>query len=425
VFVLKQTLARLRPSELVRSGEYGFAAPFSGEPFTSLPSSHCFTAFAMAAVLSRLQPELRAVFFGAAMLVVAAVVAVSFHRLVVRVLRRLGGDRHAFLGMLVARAVGPTRLALVVFASSVTLQLAPFEPYTAAVIARVLTALFVVLLGWVALTALDVAAMLHLRRFRIDVEDNLLARKHVTQTRILRRGAALLIIIVTLAAALMTFEPVRQYGVSLLAAGGAAGIIVGLAAQPILSNLFAGLQLAVTQPIRIDDAVIVEGEWGTVEEISATYVVVKIWDWRRLVVPLRYFIEQPFQNWTRETASLIGVVMLYVDYRAPVDKIRAKLEEIAAANPRWDGEVVNLQVVDATETTMQLRALVSARNAPTAWDLRCDVREALIAFLQSEHPEALPLRRAAVEAPSGFLQPSADAAETANRAVGPVERPVS
>jgi small-conductance mechanosensitive channel len=187
---------------------------------------------------------------------------------------------------------------------------------------------------------------------------------------------------------------VRQYGVSLFASAGIAGIVAGLAARPVLSNLFAGVQLAMTQPIRIDDAVIVENEWGWIEEITATYVVVRLWDWRRLVVPLTYFIEKPFQNWTREGSALIGSVYLYLDYAAPIAAIRAKLKDIAEHSALWDGKVVNLQVSDAKEHTIEVRALVSARSAPAAWDLRCEVREKLIGFLQAEHPEALPRTRA-------------------------------
>jgi small-conductance mechanosensitive channel len=187
---------------------------------------------------------------------------------------------------------------------------------------------------------------------------------------------------------------VKQYGVSLIASAGAAGIVVGLALRPLLTNLFAGIQLAVTQPIRIGDAVIVENEWGWVEEITGTYVVIKLWDWRRMVVPLSYFLEKPFQNWTRQSTDLIGTVLLWVDYTVPVAPIRLKLEEIAKASRLWDGQVVNLQVVDSNERAVQLRALVSARTSPQAWDLRCEVREKLILFLQEEFPGALPKQRA-------------------------------
>jgi small-conductance mechanosensitive channel len=175
-----------------------------------------------------------------------------------------------------------------------------------------------------------------------------------------------------------------------LASAGAAGLIVGFALQPLLKNIMAGIQLAVTQPIRIDDALLVEGEWGNVEEITATYVVVRIWDWRRLILPLSYFIEKPFQNWTREGSALIGTVMLYADYAAPVSLLRNKLEEIVKATPLWDGRVVNLQVTDFRERTMEIRMLVSASNAGKAFDLRCLVREKMIEFLQQEHPQGLP-----------------------------------
>ena len=249
-----------------------------------------------------------------------------------------------------------------------------------------------------------------MRRFRVDASDNLLARKHLTQVRILRQALAVLVIIVTAAFALMTIPNVRQFGVSLLAAGGAAGIIVGLALQPVLSNLLAGVQIALTQPIRIDDAVIVEGEWGNVEEITSTYVVVRIWDLRRLVVPLKYFLEKPFQNWTRESADLLGAVMLYVDYSVPVDAIRAKLKEILAASPHWDGKVSGVQVTDARERTMEVRILASAAGSGAAFDLRCDIREKMIAWLNAEHPYALPRERfevAGLDAttrPNGHLQ---------------------
>ena len=191
----------------------------------------------------------------------------------------------------------------------------------------------------------------------------------------------------------MTFDAVRQYGVTLFASAGVAGIVAGLAARPLLSNFLAGVQIAMAQPIRIDNSVIVENEWGNIEEITFSYVVVRLWDWRRMIVPLSYFIEKPFQNWTRTGGELIGTVFLYVDHTAPVDAIRKKLTEIASQSKLWNGQVVNLQVSDCKETTIELRALISANNASAAWDLRCEVREKLIEFLQREHPYALPRRR--------------------------------
>jgi small-conductance mechanosensitive channel len=282
-------------------------------------------------------------------------------------------------------------------ALSMAATAAPLPPGWTEATRHILLIGFIVTLGWMTLTALDVGSALYLRGYKVDVEDNLLARKHQTQVRILRRAIATLVVMVTIGLALMTISGVRQWGVSLLAAGGAAGIIVGLALQPLLSNLIAGIQIATTQPIRIDDAVVVEGEWGNVEEISATYVVIRIWDQRRLILPLTYFIQTPFQNWTRESASLIGSVFFYVDYQTPVEAMRRKLTEIAKSTPLWDGRVVNLAVTDLKERTMEIRCLVSSRNGGQTFDLRCLVREQMINFLKTEHPQSLPRDRLELE----------------------------
>lgn len=291
---------------------------------------------------------------------------------------------------LVARTEGPTRLAFLIMGVSLAASIAPLPPGWGAVIRQILSVSFIALLGWMAITAFHVWMVVHLRRFKLDAEDNLLARKHVTQSRMLQRVINVMIVVVTASVALMTFDSVRQYGVSLLASAGAAGLIVGLALQPVLKNLIAGIQLAITQPIRIDDALIVENEWGNVEEITSTYVVVRLWDWRRMILPLSYFIEKPFQNWTRENANLIGTVMLYLDHTAPVAAIRAKVEEILKASPLWDKRVVAVQVTDFKQATMEVRILASAGSAPRAFDLRCEIREKIIAFLQEQYPHALP-----------------------------------
>ena len=329
-------------------------------------------------------------------LALAGAVAYSLHRSVRKLLHALLAMRYPYVFSIVTQMRGVTRLALFILAMAIAIPVAPLEPGTAEWLARLLLIGVIGLIGWAAIAALEIAADLYLRQFRLDVEDNLLARKHVTQVRVLKRAADVLVVIVTIGAALMTFEPVRQYGVSLFASAGVAGIVAGLAARPVLSNLFAGVQLAMTQPIRIDDAVIVENEWGTIEEITSTYVVVRLWDWRHMIVPLSYFIEKPFQNWTRVGSALIGSALLYVDYRAPVGVIRDKLAEIAKSSKNWDGNVVNLQVTDARESTIELRCLMSARSAGQAFDLRCEVREQLIDFLQKHHPEALPRQRSEV-----------------------------
>jgi small-conductance mechanosensitive channel len=325
----------------------------------------------------------------AALLAAAFVVAWALHRAVMAVARWALARRSEFWRNLLARVRRPVRLALILVMVGRAAEIAPMNEASKAFIQQGTLVAFIVLMGWSVFIALDVASALYMKRFRTDVEDNLLARKHVTQLRILRRAVGILIVLITAGLALMTIGSVREWGVSLLAAGGAASIIVGLSLQPLLTNLIAGVQIAMTQPFRIDDAVIVENEWGWIEEINATYVVIRLWDWRRLVVPLTYFISTPFQNWTRENASLIGTAMFYVAHNAPVDEMRAKLEEICKASKLWDGRVVNLAVTDISAKAMQVRCLASARNAPITFDLRCEIREKMMAWLRDQHPEAL------------------------------------
>jgi small-conductance mechanosensitive channel len=326
----------------------------------------------------------------------APFLAHALHRVLFRLVTNWVAQMDLLWRALVARTEGPTRLAFLIAGLSLAASIAPLPPGWAPIIRNILSVGFIALLGWIALTAFHVWMVVHLRRFKLDAADNLLARKHVTQTRMLQRVMNVLIIVITASIALMTFDSVRQYGVSLLASAGAAGLIVGLALQPVLKNLIAGIQLAITQPIRIDDALIVENEWGNVEEITSTYVVVRLWDWRRLILPLSYFIEKPFQNWTRDNADLIGTVMLYLDHTAPVEAIRAKTQEILSASPLWDKRVLAVQVTDFKQTTMEVRILASAGSAPRAFDLRCEIREKVITFLQQEHPHALPRFRTEV-----------------------------
>ncbi|WP_455873749.1 mechanosensitive ion channel family protein [Rhizobium yanglingense] len=329
----------------------------------------------------------------------AIVVAFSlfFHRVAFRLLTRLVASHDLFWRSLVSRLEGMARLAILAAALGFAATISPLTEYQASTLRHVLLIAFIILVAWMAKTAKHIWMTVYLRRFKLDAEDNLFARKHVTQSRIIERIADMIIVVVTIAACMMTFDAVKQYGVSLLASAGVAGIVVGLALQPVLKNLFAGIQLAITQPIRIDDALLVEGEWGNVEEITSTYVVVKIWDWRRLVLPLSYFIENPFQNWTRESASLIGTVMIYLDYSVPVSAIRAKAEEILAGSKLWDRRVANVAVTDFRESVMEIRILASASNSGRTFDLRCEIREKLIDFIQREYPQALPQLRAMLE----------------------------
>jgi small-conductance mechanosensitive channel len=316
-------------------------------------------------------------------MVVPTLIVLAVYRWFTRRLIRLAGRYSPFLQRLLARGQGPASLILVIFVSGAALAGARFPWDVTAAIGRALLVAFVLAVGWAAAIALDIGVEIYLRRFRTDSEDNLLARKHVTQMRILQRVAKTLLAIITAAAALMTFDSVRQYGVSLFASAGAAGLILGLAARPVLSNLLAGIQIAMTQPIRVEDQVVVEGETGWIETITSTYVVVRLWDLRRMVVPLSYFIEKSFQNWTYEGAAQIGSVLLRVGYTVSVDRLRQKFDEIVRQSPLWDRKVARLEVTDVAIDAVELRALVSARNPSQTWDLRCEVREKLVAFLQA------------------------------------------
>jgi small-conductance mechanosensitive channel len=250
-----------------------------------------------------------------------------------------------------------------------------------------------------------------------DLADNLRARRILTQAKVLSRSLIFLIVLVGTSLALMSFPTVRHLGTSLLASAGVAGLVLGLAAKSVLGNLLAGLQLALTQPIRYDDVLIVQGQWGRVEEITSTYVVVHLWDERRLVVPLQWFIENPFENWTRTTSRLLGSVFWWVDYGMPVDPLRVELQRLCKLAPEWDGQVCVLQVSDTSEKTMQLRGLASSIDSSRSWDLRCKLREGLIAFMQKEYPQYLPQVRASMI--DGGAVPVAETAVAGSEAVSP------
>jgi small-conductance mechanosensitive channel len=309
-------------------------------------------------------------------------------------LGRVSTRWHPLAKSLFKRTKGVAHFAFFMLAVAIAVPLAPLTPRATDLAQKILTAGFITLLGWVAIVASHIAAERYVARFQSTAPDSLLARKAITQVRILSRTGDALIIVLTVGFALMSFESVRQYGVSLFASAGVVGIIVGIAAQPTLGNLFAGVQLALTQPIRIGDSVVVEGEFGEIEEINSTYIVVKLWDWRRLVVPLTYFLQKPVENWSRTSSSIIGSLFLYVDYSVPVETLRAKMKEIAKTCPHWDGKVADLQVSAAKETSMELRVTVSATTAQRAWDLKSEMREKLIAFLLAAYPNALPRRNA-------------------------------
>jgi len=228
-------------------------------------------------------------------------------------------------------------------------------------------------------------------------QDNLKERKIRTQLQFIRKFIVMSIVLITIAIVLLSFENMRKIGAGLLTGVGVGGIIIGFAAQKSLGNLLAGFQIAFTQPIRIDDVLIVEGEWGKVEEITLTYVVLNIWDQRRLILPINYFIEKPFQNWTRTSSELIGTVFLYADYSLPIEPLRQELTRLLNLNKLWDGRVNVIHVTDIKSDTVEIRALVSATNSGNAFDLRCYIREKLIYFIQQNYPRSLPKTRALIE----------------------------
>ncbi|MFP4091160.1 MAG: mechanosensitive ion channel family protein [Cyclobacteriaceae bacterium] len=247
--------------------------------------------------------------------------------------------------------------------------------------------------GWVLLKLVNVVEDVAYEHYSVQRKDTFKSRRIRTQLHFIRRFLKVTVVFLVVSAILLSFREVRNLGATLLTSAGVAGIIIGIAAQKTLANFIAGLQIAISQPIKIDDSVIVEGEWGWVEEITLTYVVVKVWDQRRVVLPIHYFIDKPFQNWTRTSSELLGPVMLYLDYSMPVDELRDELDRILQDEKLWDKKVKVVQVTDTTEKSMVVRVLVSAKDAPTAWDLRCLVREKLINFVRSQHPEALPKSR--------------------------------
>lgn len=268
------------------------------------------------------------------------------------------------------------------------------EPYHLGLI-KTLGVLWFLSLGWLMIAGVFVVEDLLLSRYDTSQADNLRARRVRTQMILLRRLAIGFIIVIDIGLVLSVFRDSRiwQYGAGLLASAGLASLVLATAAKSTASNVFAGIQIAISEPIRIDDVVIVEGEWGRVEEINTAYVVVAIWDKRRLIVPLSYFIEKPFQNWTRTGSDLLGTSFLYTDYSVPVEELRQELQRVVEICPLWDKLVCNLQVTNLSEHTMELRCLVSAGNASNLFDLRCVVREQMIAYIRDHYPDAFPRTR--------------------------------
>jgi small-conductance mechanosensitive channel len=340
------------------------------------------------------------------------VVAHIVHKILFSAGQRLASRTGSVIdNSLVQHGRKPAKLILPLLALFLALPATSLPLELMSIIRHIIALGMIAAVAWLLIILIDVFEDVVADKYKIGVSDDLRARKIQTQIHVLRRTTVVVTCIVAFSIMLMTFPSIRQFGVSLFASAGIAGIIIGMAARPTLSSLLAGLQIALTEPIRLNDVVIVEGEWGWIEEISTTYVVVRIWDLRRLVVPLSYFIEHPFQNWTRVTADLLGTVFLYTDYTIPVEEIRQELHRILQTTDLWDGKVWGVQVTDASPQTMELRALMSASDSSKAWDLRCLVREKLISFLQDKYPQSLPrmrveMRRKGDESEAPFLGPA-------------------
>lgn len=281
---------------------------------------------------------------------------------------------------------------------SLVLPLIPLSPKPFEVLRRFVEISLTISFAWLLIKGVYVVEDQVKRKFQVDKSDNLKERRLFTQLQFIKRMAMVFIIFFAISLILMSFATVRKIGTGLLTSAGIAGAIIGFAAQRSLANFLAGLQIAFSQPIRIDDVLVVENEWGRVEEITLTYVVVRIWDQRRLILPLNYFIEKPFQNWSRTTTELLGTVFLYLDYTVPIDALRDELNRILPESPLWDGRVGILQVTESKERTLELRILVSATNSSNAFDLRCFVREKMVDFVQRNYPHSLPQTRTALPA---------------------------
>ena len=333
---------------------------------------------------------------GVAWVFIAVVVGIAIHRVVYWAFARWADRHHSTFAAAVVRRT--RRPAAYIFPLVAILAAAPQldlpDTWTRPAI-HVTGLLTIAAVAWTIIATIRLFGDIVVARHRIDVEDNLAARQLGTRVDILTRVVVIVVIIIALGAMLMTFPAIRTLGTTLLASAGVIGLVAGIAARPLFENLIAGVQLALTQPIRIDDVVIVEKQFGRIEEIHSTYVVVRIWDLRRMVLPLTYFITTPFENWTRHTANLVGDVYLFADYTVDVGALRAQLPRILEGTPLWDGQLQNVQVTEATDHAVQIRALVSARDSATLWDLRCYTREKLIEFLRDTQPAALPRLRLA------------------------------
>ena len=325
----------------------------------------------------------------------SVVLALIVHKILFASLRRLANRAGKVINSsLVRHGEGPTRWIFPLLAIMLALPALPVRSEWVDALRRIVALGVIASIAWSVILLVNVLGDTIYARYSVDISDNLTARRIRTQLSVLQRTLNVVVIVVAAGFMLMTFPSIRQVGTSLLASAGLAGLVVGVAMRPTLGSVIAGLQIALTEPIRIEDVVIVEGECGWIEEILTTYVVVRTWDLRRLIVPLSYFIEHPFQNWTRRTSDLLAYVYIYCDYTVPVEELRKEFRRVVESSPLWDRKVCVLQVTDTSEHAMQIRALSSAADSSRAWDLRCFIRENLIRFLQQQYPDSLPKTRA-------------------------------
>jgi small-conductance mechanosensitive channel len=308
---------------------------------------------------------------------------------------RLWAERtRSLLGKILVPIVGHSlRLAVPLLGIILLLPLLKLPENWTWVTQKGIGILFIVALSFLIVHGINAMQAALLSQQRLDLPDNLSARRIYTQVSVIRKIIITAVIIIATGSVLMLFDPVRQFGTSILASAGIAGIVIGFAAQRTLGNVLAGIQIALTQPLLIDDIVVVEGEFGQIEEITLTYVTVRTWDLRRMILPITYFVEKPFQNWSRVSTDLLGPIVLYLDYQAPIGELRKELKRLVENNPKWDRKVCGLQVTDTKQTTIEVRALVSSTDPGKVFDLRCEVREGLIEYLCRNHPESLPRQR--------------------------------
>lgn len=331
----------------------------------------------------------------------AVLLGIIIHSIIYSVLRSLGRYRGSKVyPSLITHTKGAARWFIIFFTVNLSLPLLfaqkPWLESCQGFVRSIIDPLIIASLSWLLIKLINVLEDMIYLQYHIDKGD-MTARRINTQFQLLKRILIIVIVVFAVGTILMTFDRIRQLGTAILASAGIIGIIVGVAAQRSVANLLAGIQIALTEPIRLGDTVIVEGEFGTVEKITLTYVVVRVWDKRRIVLPIVHFIEKSFQNWTHERTNLLGTVFVYVDYTVPVEDIRVELLRLLRESPKWDGSASGLQVTNLTPNTVEIRALMSAENSGDLWDLRCEIRERLIAFIRERYPESLPKLRAEIQ----------------------------